>query len=248
MEFHEGKWLKERVADTKANQSQFARKIGLPVRSVTRWFRQKTLKIRGDNLTRVAEGLGMEPLSFKIALDLAKQPVHGRLKGTPLDLSEGMPLGCEGQFMGKKGPVDPNKVTWAPILNRIASGRPADYGCPVQEWDNRVPMLVGDAQVFGLYVDGESMLPRYEHGDIVMFEVVDRWDVVDGRDYAIQFGSDGNHESTFKVIRLDRKDESRFFADARNEHFTPRRMTIQWSKVIRLGKVRMIIPRQSRKG
>ncbi len=93
-----------------------------------------------------------------------------------------------------------------PLINKIAAGYPRDFtdlGYPARVADEYVwaPPDVDDPDAFAATVVGESMLPEYREGDVVIFSP--RAKVADGCDCFVRLEPD--HESTFKRIFFDDK-------------------------------------------
>lgn len=91
-----------------------------------------------------------------------------------------------------------------PLINRVAAGYPAEFtdlGYPARVADEyvRCPDL-HDADAFAARVVGDSMLPDYREGDIVIFSPAK--DVRDGSDCFARIEPDA--ESTFKRVFFDR--------------------------------------------
>jgi repressor LexA len=90
-----------------------------------------------------------------------------------------------------------------PLINRVAAGYPrefTDLGYPVRVADEyvRCPGLE-DADAFACRVVGDSMLPEYREGDIVVFSPARA--VKGGMDCFARLEPD--HESTFKRVYFD---------------------------------------------
>ena len=96
-----------------------------------------------------------------------------------------------------------------PLINKVAAGYPTgftDLGYPARVGDDVVivPGYTGlhggnDPDAFAATVCGDSMLPEYREGDIVVFSPLA--DVVDGSDCFARLEPD--HESTFKRVFFD---------------------------------------------
>ncbi len=91
-----------------------------------------------------------------------------------------------------------------PLINRVAAGYPrsfTDLGYPVRVADEyvRCPDLA-DPDAFAARVVGDSMLPEYREGDIVVFSPARA--VASGMDCFVRIEPD--HESTFKRAYFER--------------------------------------------
>jgi phage repressor protein C with HTH and peptisase S24 domain len=97
-------------------------------------------------------------------------------------------------------------ATAVPLINKVAAGYPTgftDLGYPAHASDDAiiVPGYTGlhgdhDPDAFAATVCGDSMLPEYRAGDIVVFSPLA--DVVDGSDCFARLEPD--HECTFKRV------------------------------------------------
>jgi SOS-response transcriptional repressor LexA len=97
-----------------------------------------------------------------------------------------------------KAPID------VPLINSVAAGYPrefTDLGYPARVADEyvRVPGLQ-DPDAFACRVVGDSMLPEYREGDIVVFSPLKA--ITDGKDCLARLEPD--HETTFKRVYLER--------------------------------------------
>ncbi|MFW5682251.1 MAG: helix-turn-helix domain-containing protein [Phycisphaeraceae bacterium] len=116
----------------------------------------------------------------------------------------------------------PQGGTGVPLINKVAAGYPADFtdlGYPARVADEYVPGPPGtsDPDAFAAYVDGESMLPDYRGGDIVVFSPAAV--VSDGCDCFVRM--EDSHETTFKRVYFE--DEGRSIRlQPLNPKFAPR--------------------------
>ena len=116
----------------------------------------------------------------------------------------------------------PGAAAGVPLINKVAAGYPADFtdlGYPARVADEYVPGPPGmsDPDVFAAYVDGESMLPEYRGGDIVVFSPAAA--VSDGCDCFVRM--EESHETTFKRVYFE--DEGRSIRlQPLNPKFAPR--------------------------
>lgn len=105
-------------------------------------------------------------------------------------------------------------VARVPLINKVAAGYPTgftDLGYPAGVGDDvvLVPGYTGlhganDPDAFAATVCGDSMLPDYRAGDVVVFSPLA--DVVDGSDCFARLEPD--HESTFKRVFFDHDGET----------------------------------------
>lgn len=108
---------------------------------------------------------------------------------------------------------------WIPVINKVAAGYPADFddlGYPVGFADDYIlaPDL-HDPNAFAVHVVGDSMQPKYNEGDIVVFSPAA--DVQSGDDCFVRFQSP--HECTFKRVFYD--EDGRVRLQPRNEKYPP---------------------------
>ncbi|MBX3363378.1 MAG: helix-turn-helix domain-containing protein [Phycisphaeraceae bacterium] len=91
-----------------------------------------------------------------------------------------------------------------PVINKVAAGYPSDFtdlGYPARIADEYIRCPdVHDPDAFACRVVGDSMLPEYREGDIVVFSPLR--DVQSGMDCFVRLEPD--HESTFKRVYFER--------------------------------------------
>lgn len=90
-----------------------------------------------------------------------------------------------------------------PVINKVAAGYPCDFtdlGYPARIADEYIRCPdVQDPDAFACRVVGDSMLPEYREGDIVVFSPLR--DVSSGMDCFVRLEPD--HESTFKRVYFE---------------------------------------------
>ena len=106
-----------------------------------------------------------------------------------------------------------------PVINKVLAGYPTDFNdldYPVGVADDyvRCPDL-HDANAFAVRVVGDSMTPKFNEGDIVVFSPAA--DVNNGDDCFIRFAAP--HETTFKRVFFEPKNQIRL--QPRNEKYSP---------------------------
>jgi len=94
-----------------------------------------------------------------------------------------------------------------PLINKVSAGYPSDFtdlDYPARVADAYVPNPPGveDPDVFAAYVHGDSMSPRYEQGDVVVFSPM--LDVISGCDCFVRF--EQTQETTFKRVYFEQAD------------------------------------------
>lgn len=178
----------------------------------------------------------------------------------------GMPIGEEGEAVEDvstpaAGALDRNAspadlsrllpdelMRDVPILNRVAAGaftdeRTRDFSLVHDGGFVRVP--VGAAESFALWVEGESMQPRYNNGDLVVFRNVDpeRHVLIDGADYAIQLSGDEFYEASFKRLFRHATKRGALVARPWNPNAKPQQTMLRREQISKLGLVWMHFPR-----
>ena len=108
-----------------------------------------------------------------------------------------------------------------PLINRVAAGYPDDFtdlDYPARVADEYVPCpQLADAHAFAARVVGDSMLPDYKEGDIVIFSPAA--EVTDGCDCFVRLEPD--HQTTFKRIFFDDQKGDRIRLQPLNPKFPP---------------------------
>jgi repressor LexA len=106
-----------------------------------------------------------------------------------------------------------------PIINKVAAGYPADFNdldYPAGVADDYVRCPdVHDPNAFAVRVVGDSMEPKFQEGDIVVFSP--GADVNNGDDCFIRFAMP--HETTFKRVFFE--PDNRVRLQPRNEKYSP---------------------------
>lgn len=96
-----------------------------------------------------------------------------------------------------------------PLINKVAAGYPTEFtdlDYPARVADDYVPAhQVNDPDAFAATVCGESMLPDYREGDIIIFSPAA--DVADGCDCFVRLEPD--HATTFKRVFFEVDDRVR---------------------------------------
>ncbi len=106
-----------------------------------------------------------------------------------------------------------------PVINKVSAGYPSDFNdldYPVGIADDyiRCPDL-HDPNAFAVRVVGDSMEPKFNEGDIVIFSPAA--DVHNGDDCFVRFAMP--HETTFKRVFFESNDKIRL--QPRNEKYSP---------------------------
>lgn len=196
---HFGDWLTQEIAKLEINQSEFARRAGVPLPTLRTWLKTPKSEIRGGNLEKLAKGLGKAPDELRTKL---RQAYYERG-----DASMSVPI------MNRPG--ERLTIRPVPILNRISAAKlmeKTNLDYPPGFADRLVPAPTDDPDAFALVVDGDCMTPDYQSGEIVTFSPleVQRYGVIPGKDYAIQLDGEADNESTFKRVLFDPQDQTVF--------------------------------------
>lgn len=96
--------------------------------------------------------------------------------------------------------LDSNTVS-IPVLGVIKAGIPIEAQQDIKEYIE-IPKTWtrGGKSFYGLYISGDSMFPKYESKDIVIFEQTDDYQIANGKDCAVMVNGD---DATFKKVFLD---------------------------------------------
>lgn len=117
-----------------------------------------------------------------------------------------------------------------PLINRVAAGAPMeatdlDYPPNIADRDALVPGELVDG-CFALRIDGDSMWPMYQPGDIVIF--AGNQSPQSGDDCLVRLGAQENFSTTFKRIHfvdaqgVKQADGQYFFLEPLNSQHVPR--------------------------
>ena len=108
---------------------------------------------------------------------------------------------------------------FVPVINRVAAGYPVDFddlGYPVGFADDYIKCPdLSDANSFAVRIVGDSMLPDYKEGDIVVFSPSRA--VNNGDDCFVRFAEP--HETTFKRVYF--QTEGTVMLQPRNHDYPP---------------------------
>lgn len=88
-----------------------------------------------------------------------------------------------------------------PVLGVIKAGIPIEAQEDIKEYIE-IPRswTRGGKSFYGLYISGDSMYPKYESKDIVIFEQTEDYQIANGKDCAVMVNGD---DATFKKVFLD---------------------------------------------
>lgn len=122
---------------------------------------------------------------------------------------------------------------WVPVLAPIAAGEPReahDQGYPVGAAECYIRFAADDPAAFALTVDGDSMMPDFRHGDVVVASPKlgqSRESLRDGMIAVAVFGTD--RVATLKRVRFGEvrgrdADPLDYVLEPTNPHFPPMRL------------------------
>ena len=196
-DIHFGDWLADEIGKLGVNQSEFARRAGIPLPTLRTWLKLPKSEIRGGNMEKLSQALGKTQDEVRSKLRQAYN-VRG-------DASMSVPI------MNRPG--ERLTIRPVPILNKISAAKlmeRTNLDFPPGFADRLVPAPTDDPEAFAMIVDGDCMSPDYHPGEIVTFSPleVQRYGVIAGKDYAIQFDGEANNENTFKRVFFDATDDS----------------------------------------
>lgn len=127
-----------------------AQKVGVKPPVMSRWLNQG-VQPDSENVNKLARVLNLS-VHWLLTGDGAMRP-EGVLKEQYTDLPQGaLP------------------VYWIPVISWAHAGEAATYEELPQHWQDRLPVATKTERGFGLVVEGDSMSPRCEPGDVVVIE------------------------------------------------------------------------------
>ncbi|HEX4796869.1 MAG TPA: XRE family transcriptional regulator [Humisphaera sp.] len=168
----------------------------------------------------MAAGEGTKGTSIASAPSSLRPSVPSSL---PIDLDDAYMAGVLQELVDKKaGNIEQIASNAVPVINKVSAGYPRDFSdlaYPPRVADDYVSCPdVQDRDAFAARVHGDSMIPKYREGDIVIFSpaLVPR----EGDDCFVRF-ADG--QTTFKRIFFESDDQNRpmLRLQPRNERYRP---------------------------
>jgi transcriptional regulator with XRE-family HTH domain len=200
---------------------RIAAALQIPVKDVVAagdWLRTPA------SVRRMIEGAGRGlPRRADGAIDLDAAGIGSQLS-VPSSQLKGPAIGNQQRKTENRDPPTENPsipLRPVPLINRVAAGQAAEYtdlDYPAGVADRYVPMpdLPGApvASAFALRVIGDSMMPEYREGEIVVVGPAGeetatteiRGPVKDGEDCVVRLGEAENFATTFKRIFFTRND------------------------------------------
>lgn len=97
--------------------------------------------------------------------------------------------------------TEENSVAMIPVFGTIKAGIPIESQNDIIEYvDIPRKWTIGDKKFFALKISGDSMIPKYQPNDIVIFEQNDDIEAIKNKDVAVMVNGT---ESTFKKILVN---------------------------------------------
>lgn len=154
------------------SQTELAEKIGVDQSTISLW--EKGMDTTVDNAIKVAEVLNVSIPDF---------------------------LGKDLRFDNAKV-IDVNSdIIKIPVYGTIKAGIPIESQTDIIDYvDIPRSWTKGGKEFYGLKVSGDSMFPKYQDEDIVIFEKTDDTTMYNGKDCAVMINGT---ESTFKKVLIN---------------------------------------------
>jgi SOS-response transcriptional repressor LexA len=190
---------------------------------------EAALSLEPGQLVRIAEWQTTPPAvqaEYRQLLDeltLAGRRADGAMNLDALYRSGKLQRGVERSTPN----VEPVKAPFGqvPLINKVAAGYPTDFTdleYPARVADEYVAAPgLGDPEAFAARVVGESMLPEYREGDLLIFSPAR--EPVDGADCFVRLLPD--HHTTFKRVFFEEGERVRLVP--LNAAFAVRTVTVQ---------------------
>ena len=154
------------------SQTELAEKIGVDQSTISLW--EKGMDTTVDNAIKVAEVLNVSIPEF---------------------------LGKDLRF-DNANIIDVNSdIVKIPVYGTIKAGIPIESQTDIIDYvDIPKSWTKGDKKFYGLKISGDSMFPKYQDKDIVIFEKTDDTTLYNGKDCAVMINGT---ESTFKKVLIN---------------------------------------------
>ena len=93
-----------------------------------------------------------------------------------------------------------DRTSMIPVLGTIKAGQPIEAQNNILEYiDMPIKAFQGGRKYFALKISGDSMFPKYQENDIVIFEQTNDLEKVNNKDCAVLVNSD---DATFKNVSI----------------------------------------------
>ena len=187
------KWLADRLAELEMSKAAFARAIEKPSARVHEWIRGDWKPAAAD-LPKVAAALDVPPAAI-----LLMEAGKARTLAEAVTLATETPQTMAPIEVGTFGQW-PRDV---PVLGTVIGGSGGDFEMSgtVVDRVRRPPGIANARNVFALFVDGESMEPRFIRGDLIYINP--SRPAAPGDDVVVElFAADGEHGGPAYVKQL----------------------------------------------
>lgn len=169
------------------DKKTIAERLGVTKQSVTGW--ETTGRITKGNLIKLAELLSIQ-LSWFLD-ENTDQPISRVVTASPASLEIPVfDVNVKDSPMGRRA---------IPVISAIQAGAMKEIAEPYEIGSGYATLYTDDAYsrwAFGLEIEGDSMLPKFEPGDLVIIEP--EWEPRPGEYVAAK---NGRQEATFKKYR-----------------------------------------------
>ncbi|CAN8141072.1 putative HTH-type transcriptional regulator for conjugative element pMERPH [uncultured Thiomicrorhabdus sp.] len=168
------------LLDSGLNQSEAARYIGTTPQALRKWQSGESTEIKGKNLLKLSK-LGKTSMEW-----IQTGQEKAKIKEPTLDYNADII----------------STIKQVPLIDMVAAGNWTDIADPypigeAEEWFD-CPVKHG-INTFAVRINGESMLPKFEHGEILFCDPSQR---PENKDYVIAKLTDEN-QATFKQLVID---------------------------------------------
>lgn len=127
-------------------------------------------------------------------------------------LAPALPCSYE-ELMEAAGYIKPNKPIRVPVLGRIPAGIPIEAIEEIVDYEEITPELANKGKLFALSVEGNSMAPKIESGDVV---IIKQQEDCENNQVAVVMVN--GYDATLKMVR---KDSTGITLLGYNPSFTP---------------------------
>lgn len=176
-----GELIRERRKALKLSQSELGELVGQSQTTVSGWERGDTASMR--NPEKLADVLGVDVANIVDLMADAAIELDKTKRLSPYISSRRANI---AEFLPNPPNFSPNQVVSSPNIKAINNSIPSGerdipvlgraqggpdgkftFNGEILGWELRPPMLEGVREAFAVYVDGESMFPRYKPGETV---------------------------------------------------------------------------------
>jgi len=152
------------------NQEELAEYLGVSIQSISR-YELGDRKTDNDVLFKLADYFNVSINDFFPPLSFDN--------ATPIDISDSVQI---------------------PVLGTIKAGIAIEAQEDILEYiDIPKEWIKGDKRFYGVKISGDSMAPKYNENDIVIFEQIDDYTLANNKDCAVMVNG---YDATFKYITI----------------------------------------------